>query len=247
MGIDPARSRWGLPDVLLGVLAFLLGGFVTVVATMAIGSLATASDGSFARGNTGLLGIIGLLGSWGAVVGYLKLIVWLKGGGSLRLDFGFRFTWWDPLIGAGAAFVTLILSGVVQQLVSLATGTVPEGNSEAIFGDVRTNQVLLVAMGLMASIGAPIVEELLFRGLALRAIEKRLGGVVGVLGSSLLFGAMHYQPELASPLGLIAGITVFGLVFAVVTRWSRRLGPAVFAHIWLNSLATAVVLIPALF
>jgi membrane protease YdiL (CAAX protease family) len=248
MGLDPDRpARWGLPDVLLGILSFVVGSFLVGGGVALIGAASTGQAAlTFARENTGLLGITGLAGSWGATIGFLALISHLKGQGRLRLDFGFSFTWWDPLIGAGAAIVTLLLSGVTQVFISAVTGSEPATNADAIFGNVMDNKPLLLVMALMAAVGAPLVEELLFRGLALRAIEKRFGGIAAVVGSSTLFGLLHYQPDTPALLPLIAGIAVYGVVFAVMTRWWRRLGPAVFTHIWVNSLATAVVLLPAL-
>jgi membrane protease YdiL (CAAX protease family) len=248
MRLDPERpGRWGLPDIVLGIASFLVGAILMSGAVAALGGAASGEGpAGFARANEGVVNIAGLLGSWVATLAFLKLIVRMKGSGTLRTDLGFSFSWWDPLIGLGAAFVTLILSGIVQVTAGAVTGSEPASNSEAIFGDVVNNKPLLVVMALLASVGAPLVEELLFRGLALRAIEKRFGGVVGVIGSSLLFGAMHFQPGTVSPVVLIAGISVYGLVFSILTRWWQRVGPAVFTHIWVNTLATAVVLLPAL-
>jgi membrane protease YdiL (CAAX protease family) len=248
MDFDPDRpARWGLPDVLLGILAFVVGSFLVGGAAIVLGAVVTGlSPSGFAVEHTGLVGIAALAGSWTATIGFLSLIAHLKGQGSLRRDFGFSFSWWDPLIGAGAAVVTLFLSGVVQALVAALSGAEPASNADAIFGDVMNDKPLLVVMALMASVGAPLVEEVLFRGLALRAIEKRFGGVAAVLGSSLVFGALHYQTDTPSPLPLIAGIAVYGLVFSMLTRWWRRLGPSVFTHIWVNTLATVTVLLPVL-
>jgi membrane protease YdiL (CAAX protease family) len=99
-------------------------------------------------------------------------------------------------------------------------------------------------MMIMASVGAPLVEELLFRGLTLRAIEKRFGGVAGVLGSAVLFGALHaFSGGLSgSSWSLVGGLAVYGITFAVVTRWWGRVGPAVFAHLWLNGMASITTL-----
>jgi membrane protease YdiL (CAAX protease family) len=247
MGIDPQRSRWGIPDIVIALVAFFVGGIILGGAVFVIGGAATGLGvRAFIDQYAGIINIISLFGQWGAVVGFLVLIARLKGSGSLRRDFGLAFSWWDPLIGAGAAVVTLLVSGMVQVVVAYLTGAPPASNSEAIFGDVVDNKPLLIVTVLLASIGAPLVEELLFRGLVLRALEKRLGAVVAVIGSSLIFGALHLFGGPVSPIALLAGITVYGLVFALLTRWWCRLGPAVFTHIWVNTLASAFVLVPIL-
>jgi membrane protease YdiL (CAAX protease family) len=249
MRLDPARpARWGIPDIFLGIFAFLVGSFFVTGAVAAIGGAASGlGPVAYARQHAGILGIIELLASWAAVISFLVLIVRLKGGGSLRRDLGFRFSWWDPLIGFGGAIVVIMLNATVQVAINAVTGAPPASNSEAIFGGVMDDRALLIAMSVMAAIGAPIVEELLFRGLALRAIEKRFGAVAGILGSSVLFGVLHFNPATVSVAALIAGISMYGLVFSLLTRWWQRLGPAIFAHIWVNTIATAVMLVSVIY
>jgi membrane protease YdiL (CAAX protease family) len=90
--------------------------------------------------------------------------------------------------------------------------------------------VLLVAI---VAVAAPLFEELFYRGLWLRAVERRWGTGWAVVTSSLVFGLIHLQvydlPALIS----------FGLVAAVLTVRSGRLGPAIWAHVAFN--LTAVV------
>jgi membrane protease YdiL (CAAX protease family) len=245
MGFDPERPpRWGLPDVVLGLVSFLVGTFLVGGSVLVVGAASTGLDAQeFARTHAGLISITSLAGSWIATVAFLHLVVRFKGLGSLAKDFGLRFTAWDPLIGAGAALFTLMATVVLQAIVALIWDTEPPNNADAIFGAVDDNPLLLAAMILMASIGAPLVEELLFRGLALRAIEKRFGGVAAVIGSAALFGLLHFQPDTPAPATLVAGIALYGFVFAVLTRWSGRLGPAVCTHVCLNALASLVMLV----
>jgi membrane protease YdiL (CAAX protease family) len=233
MGFDPAQPppRWGMPDILLGLLAWLLLQIVGLVAL----SLVTSDKA--------VLSIGGLAASWVGMVGYLVLVSRRTGFGSLRVDFGFRFRWFDPFLGFGIGLGTLFASGIVRIVIAQLFDEAPEGNAERIFGAVQDNKVALVVLALMAAIGAPLVEELFFRGLTLRAIERRLGGVAGVLGSSVVFAVLHFQGgTTASVLGLFLGILIYGLVFAVTTRLTRRLGPSVFAHMTINGLAAAVLI-----
>jgi membrane protease YdiL (CAAX protease family) len=232
MEFDAAQAppRWGLPDLLLVIVAFFVGTFAFALPT------------AFVTRDVGVVGIAGLAGSWAAALGVLMLLSKAKGQRSLRRDFGFSFSAWDPLIGVGAAFATLIVSGIVQVIVAAAFGDQPGSNTETIFGG-QSSRVGLVIMALMATIGAPIVEELIFRGLALRAFERRWGAITGVVGSSAVFAVLHVQGGTwGASMALLAGIFVYGVVFAVLTRWMRRLGPAVFTHMWINGLASAVML-----
>ena len=72
-----------------------------------------------------------------------------------------------------------------------------------------------------------------YRGFWLRAVERRAGQVAAVIGSSLLFGAIHFQ---LYDLPALAG---FGAILALLTVRTGRLGPAIWAHVAFN--ITAVV------
>ncbi len=102
----------------------------------------------------------------------------------------------------------------------------------------RVDGVGLVLMGIGVVIVAPIVEELYFRGLLLRTIERRWGIAVAVIGSSLFFGATHFQ------LLQFPGLTLAGLAFAMAVVRTGRLGAAIAVHVGFN--ATTFVLLTVL-
>ena len=85
-------------------------------------------------------------------------------------------------------------------------------------------------------IGAPIAEEIFFRGLVFRSFEKRFGRWWALGLSSIVFGVTHFQP-LQLPALIVAGLVFGGLVVA-----TDRLGPAIVAHMAFN-LTTAVNLV----
>ena len=80
---------------------------------------------------------------------------------------------------------------------------------------------------------APLVEELVFRGLLYGWLEGRWGSGIAFIGSSLAFAAAHVELAhviLVLPLGL-----VFGLL-----RWrTGSLWPSLVAHMANNGLAVA--------
>ena len=84
--------------------------------------------------------------------------------------------------------------------------------------------------------GAPVVEELFFRGLALRAFEQRLGRWVGLVASSLVFGLVHFQP-LQFP-----ALVMFGLIAGWLAQRDGRLGRAIWAHVGFNAWTVGLLL-----
>jgi membrane protease YdiL (CAAX protease family) len=94
--------------------------------------------------------------------------------------------------------------------------------------------VLLVAI---VAIAAPVVEELFYRGLWLRSVERRLGTAAAVGVSSVVFAAVHFQPyDFPALLG-------FAVVVAVLTVRTGRLGPAIWAHVVFNLTAVLNLLL----
>lgn len=62
-----------------------------------------------------------------------------------------------------------------------------------------------------ACVSAPVLEELLFRGVILESVRRGWGAVVAVVVSALLFGLIHVQPATVV-VGVVAGL-IFGLMY----------------------------------
>ena len=137
---------------------------------------------------------------------------------------GLRPVGWRPVVFA--VLGTTVLSFAVSQL-----GPQPEGVkqvTEGIQGTARILQTLAV-LGLLA----PIVEELVFRGLLYGWLAGRWSNLVAFVLSSLAFAAAHTEPLhilLVLPLGFW-----FGWL-----RWrTGSLVPTIVAHIINNTIAVA--------
>lgn len=122
---------------------------------------------------------------------------------------------WLKLLGKS----TDDLNRVAEQLVSKASD--PLG------------VVLLV---LIVAIGAPIVEEIFYRGLLLRSLQRLMSNWAAIVVCGLVFGASHFEP-LALP-----ALAVFGMVLAWLAVRSGRLGPSIMAHLTFNSVTVWVLL-----
>lgn len=92
--------------------------------------------------------------------------------------------------------------------------------------------------------GAPIVEELFFRGVVLRVTSKTLGVVAGVILTSILFGMMHIQANLAASIYTVSVTAMVGMAFAVLRLRTGRLGTPIVAHVLFNAGGVALALLP---
>lgn len=92
-----------------------------------------------------------------------------------------------------------------------------------------------VALVIAVVVGAPLMEELLYRGLALRSLSARLGSRIAVAVGAAWFAFAHLQPV------QFIGLFVFGLVLGVCAERTGRLGMGVLAHAAFN--ATSLVIL----
>lgn len=91
--------------------------------------------------------------------------------------------------------------------------------------------VPFAAFLLFGSVGAGVLEELLFRGFAQRRLVERWGAVRGVLVTAALFGLWHWDFEQ----GLYA--FVVGLWLGAVAVHTRSTVPGALAHVGNNALS----------
>jgi membrane protease YdiL (CAAX protease family) len=92
---------------------------------------------------------------------------------------------------------------------------------------------------------APVVEELAFRGLLLRALMRRLSFTWAAVISSVLFGLLHAPggSSWASAVALVVMITAFGFLQCLLVRRTGILGPAIGVHATLNLVVIGLTLL----
>ena len=164
-------------------LAVLLGGFAAGIVVSIPLYLLDAPDA--------LLVLAAGLGVYAPVAWYCWWVSRHDGTGDLGRDLGFRWKPIDLATGLGAWLAATVLQVavlVVLQLLGLPLGT----NTDTI-SDARDTPATLVVLALLAVVVAPIVEELLFRGLVLRSLRSRLGPWPAIL----VQGASRRHPRAA--------------------------------------------------
>jgi uncharacterized protein len=222
----PDPPRWGLGDAVAGLL---VGLFLSVL----LGSLWIQASGNDDL-SVGLFAA-SILGNWIGLGGAVLLASRRKGTGRLDDDFGLRIEKRDIAPG--------LTAGILSQLVLVPLLYAPV---HRLLPDVDVSQeakkVTDLAQGggiaLIAAcivLGAPLIEELFFRGLLQRAAGRRVGPRAAVAISAVTFGLVHFQP--VQLLGLVA----FGVVLGVLAQRAGRLGPSLVAHMAFNATTVAVL------
>lgn len=160
---------------------------------------------------------------------------------SFRDDLGWRFERADVLRGAGVAVAGLVAVLVVQSLLSAINENYVGSNTSFVEEQAGT-LVGSMAVGVSTLIGAPIFEELFFRGLLQQALARLRSAAVVV--QALVFGLVHTTPgEGLGNIGIVLGLTTFGSVLGLAVRHWGRLGPAIIGHALFNALAVVPILV----
>lgn len=127
-------------------------------------------------------------------------------------------------IGLSSAWVWLLSSVGVTQ------------TTQALMDDMRGAESPALLLGVLyATLGAPIAEELAFRGLLQGWLAERRGAVSASVGAGLMFGALH----LADPVAVLP-LMVFGVALGELRRRGGGIGPCLLAHAGNNALAVIV-------
>ena len=204
----------------------------------ALGALmSSGSDGADdAEVTVGLL-LVSSLVAWLFSVGVPVVATSLKGNGPVA-DLGLRIQvrdlLWFPVGVAVQAVAVPLLYWPILRVLDKTTDDVSSEARELVDSASGAGVLLLV---LIVCVGAPIAEELFYRGLVLRSVEKRWSTVVAVVATTLLFGAVHLQ-------GLqLPALLLIGAVLAVLTVRTGRLGPAILCHSGFNACTLFVLLV----
>lgn len=175
---------------------------------------------------------------WVALCGALVLASQRAGTADFRRDYAVAFR---PIDLVGIPIGIVLQIGVIPLMyrplravwpTTFSTEEVEERANDLVnrAGD-RWAWLLVVVV----VIGAPVIEELVYRGLLQRSISRTVGLTSGLLLTSLWFALIH--PSAVEWPGLI----VAGLAFGVGVVLTGRIGMGIATHMAFNAAGLAVI------
>lgn len=124
-----------------------------------------------------------------------------------------------------------ILPIAVMTILLLTPGEFVHNDMKAI----RAAEIVITAV-FVSGIGAGVVEELIFRGVIMKALEKRWGKRVAILVPSIIFGLLHAlgaDLHLVDLLLLFVGGTSVGIMFSLIVYQSGSVWNSAIVHgVW---------------
>lgn len=169
------------------------------------------------------------------------LVSKLRGLG-FRTDWRVYFKLEDIWLGLVTAVIGLAAAFAVGSAVSwlVGLGDEAEADNTQFLRDAEGTPWLYVMLFAVV-VGAPVSEELFFRGLAMRAFERVSGNkVFAVIASAFVFALPHFIGSgWQGTAVLLSSIFMVGVVLAVAVYQTGRLGTAIVAHMMFNAVGAA--------
>jgi membrane protease YdiL (CAAX protease family) len=233
--VEPEREREvGLPGLGAAAVGAVAGAVLGLVIALVLRAADYPGGKAFALATSEL-------GLWSGLVGACVYVSRRYGTGSLVRDFHWSFRWSDIGMGFAGSIVARVVAAVVVAPVPLPFRHVRQPD-RSVFGQVTNGAWSWLVVVVIVCVGAPLVEELFFRGVLQPRLVTLFGPVRGIVLASCLFGAAHLIAW-QGPITLAYALSVAGggLVLGTLRHLSGRLGPGTVAHAFFNAEALLAV------
>ncbi len=180
---------------------------------------------------------VALVGAWSVYLTGMWIASNRAGTGDPVGDYGVSFKPVDLLgVGVGVLSQLVVITLVYLQLARWWPDTFTDDrlqeNAKNLVDRASGGSVLLLV--LVVVVGAPVIEELFYRGLLQRSLATQFNDTLVVVGVAAVFALVHFRP-IEYP-----GLFVFGLILGVCALRTGRLAMPILAHVAFN--ATGLVL-----
>lgn len=105
---------------------------------------------------------------------------------------------------------------------------------------LRSSRGAAIVTAFVAAVTAPLVEEVIYRGLLYSALQRAVGVVAAIAIVAMTFAGLHvlqYWPNY----GAIAAISLLSLVLTIVRARTGRLLPCYMIHLVFNGIQSVII------
>ena len=138
--------------------------------------------------------------------------------------------WWHYLAILFAFFV----------VGSIVTSSFPEQEND-LTRILKSSRTAVYLVALMATFTAPIVEEVIYRGILYSAFQRTFNAPMAVAIVTFLFALVHV-PQYYPSYSTILLLTLLSLVLTLMRAFSGNLLPCIILHFLFNGLQSALLI-----
>jgi membrane protease YdiL (CAAX protease family) len=143
---------------------------------------------------------------------------------------------WYWLVFSACVIVTLM--GVTQVL----SRVLPQSEENSFTELLKSSTQVRIAVAILATFTAPLVEEAVYRGLLYSGLRKAFGVAPTVLLVTLMFAGVHVLQYFGSWVSL-AGLTLLSLALTLVRARTKSILPCVVIHTVNNAFFSVLILL----
>lgn len=183
------------------------------------------------------LSIVGILPSHLLTLGLVWLVVTRAGKYPFWKSVGFE---WPRSINPAVGTVTCVAVAVVLLMIGLAVTYFWGGSKTQLDLLIESSTAARFATAFVAVFTAPLVEEIVYRGVLYSAIERALGMAVAVGAVSLLFAGVHVFQYIDN-VSVITVITLLSFSLTAVRAYTGKVLPSFIIHLVFNGIQSIII------
>jgi membrane protease YdiL (CAAX protease family) len=145
---------------------------------------------------------------------------------------------WGPIKGT---LICVLIAAALFGGGALITWLFP-GDKTQLDLLIESSNGARVVTAFLAIVTAPVVEEIVYRGILYPAINGVLGSAVAIGLVSLFFAAVHFL-QYKNNLAVIGVITLVSITLTAVRAYTRRLLPCLVIHLVFNGIQAVIILL----
>ncbi|MGI8670728.1 MAG: CPBP family intramembrane glutamic endopeptidase [Aridibacter sp.] len=160
---------------------------------------------------------------------FTKMLGWNWGG----------YNWWQ---------VILIMSGLLVLVfgVALAMSQIFGQTDNDLLKILRSSRYAVFLVAFMATISAPFVEEVVYRGVLYSAFQRTFNIPIAVLLVTLVFALVHF-PQYWGDYATLSTLLFLSLVLTLIRVKTGSLLPCILFHFLINGIQSAMLILEPYF
>ncbi|HVF89398.1 MAG TPA: CPBP family intramembrane glutamic endopeptidase [Blastocatellia bacterium] len=187
---------------------------------------------------TGLIQVLGNIPAHLITLAFCWLIATNRGRVPFKIALGWK--WEGFSVIAKIVYLCSIVAGVFVFLLFLSL-VLPPPRETSLDKLLKISPAIRISVAIMAVLSAPVVEEVVYRGVMFGGLVKKIGRVPTILVVTMLFAGVHF-PQYFESQQAIAGLTFLSLVITTVRAQTRSILPCVLIHLLYNTIGAIEIL-----
>lgn len=149
---------------------------------------------------------------------------------------------WPKNVSPAVGILLCVLLALVLLGIGLGVTSLWGGNKTQLDLLVESSMAARVATALVAVLTAPLVEEMIYRGVLYSALERAAGRAISVLLVSLLFAGVHVL-QYSNNIAVIVVITMLSFTLTLARAYTGSLVPPFIIHLVFNGIQSIIIIV----